>query len=116
MAEIVERRALKDVVAEASLALARLDADRLEELAASCQLLNRELQTASGAERERLRREAQAAAGEMAIYGRVLEATRANLNVIERLRELGAGSLEYGPRSAAVGCGWTAVEGVHGDD
>ena len=34
---------LKALVVEASLALARLDADRLEELALSCQALNRDL-------------------------------------------------------------------------
>ena len=34
---------LKQLVAEASQALACLDADRLEELARSCQALNREL-------------------------------------------------------------------------
>jgi hypothetical protein len=34
---------LKDLVIEASRALARLDADRLEELALSCQALNRDL-------------------------------------------------------------------------
>ena len=34
---------LKELVVEASRALARLDADRLEELALSCQALNRDL-------------------------------------------------------------------------
>ena len=46
MREIAERREdreLKGLVVEASRALARLDADRLEELALSCQALNREL-------------------------------------------------------------------------
>jgi hypothetical protein len=36
-------RELKELVVEASRALARLDADRLEELALSCQALNRDL-------------------------------------------------------------------------
>ena len=36
---------LKELVAEASRALAQLDAGRLEELALSCQALNRDLQS-----------------------------------------------------------------------
>jgi hypothetical protein len=43
MGEICGRPKLKELVVEASRALARLDADRLEELALSCQALNREL-------------------------------------------------------------------------
>jgi hypothetical protein len=38
---------LKELVVEASRALARLDAGRLEELALSCQALNRELTPAN---------------------------------------------------------------------
>ena len=81
---------------EASLALARLDADRLEELALSCQALNRDLSAWSGQERAEMARQAREAAGEMAIFARVLEATRANLDVMSRLRELRDGQLEYG--------------------
>jgi len=36
---------------------------------------------------------------DMAVFGRVLEATRANLDVMNRLRELQLGRLEYGQRS-----------------
>jgi hypothetical protein len=43
MGEICGRPKLKELVVEASRALARLDAERLEELALSCQALNREL-------------------------------------------------------------------------
>ena len=71
---------LKELVVEASRALARLDADRLEELALSCQALNRDL---APAERRRSGRcwlaRLSEAAGDMAVFARVLEATRANL-------------------------------------
>jgi hypothetical protein len=88
---------LKALVEEASQALARLDAGRLEELALSCQALNRDLAPAN---REALACQAREAAGEMATFARVLEATRANLNVMNRLRELRAVRLEYGERQA----------------
>jgi hypothetical protein len=92
------RPELKMLVAEASQALARLDAGRLEELALSCQVLNRELKPMSVHEQARLAREAREAAGEMAVYARVLEATRANIRVMQRLRELRMGRIEYGQR------------------
>ena len=90
---------LKQLVSEASRALASLDADRLEELALSCQALNRDLATQSvmtAAERAALARQAREAAGDMAVLGRVLEATRANLKVMRRLRELREGRFGYG--------------------
>jgi hypothetical protein len=49
----------------------------------------------------------------MAVFARVLEATRANLNVMNRLRELRAGRLEYGERQMR---GWTRTESGHGDN
>lgn len=87
---------LKELVQEASRALASLDVDRLEELALSCQALNRAAAPVDGALREALEGEAREAAGDMAIFARVLEATRANVQVMARLRELGRGRLEYG--------------------
>ena len=89
------RPMLKELVVEASRALALLDADRLEELALSCQALNRDLTQADAEARAALAREAQAATGDLAVFGRVLEVTRANLNVMNRLRELRGGPLEY---------------------
>jgi len=86
---------LKELVVEASRALARLDAGRLEELALSCQALNRELTPANLEQREALVRQSREAAGDMATFARVLEATRANLNVMNRLRDLRLGRLEY---------------------
>jgi hypothetical protein len=93
---------LKELVVEASRALARLDADRLEELALSCQALNRELAPLLPERRLELARQSREADGEMATFARVLDATRANLNVMNRLRELRSGRLEYGNRDAPV--------------
>jgi hypothetical protein len=112
---------LKELVMEASRALACLDADRLEELALSCKALNSDLAEADlAADTERRRslvRQAREAAGDMAILGRVLEATRANLNVIKRLRQLrGPGRepcLEYGEAQTPA---WRQTENSHGDN
>ena len=108
-----EHRELTGLVVEASRALARLDADRREELALSCQALNRELTPANGGERAALVLEAREAVGEMAVFARVLEATRANLNVMNRLRELCAGRLEYREPPAP---GWARSENGHGNN
>ena len=116
MQELGERRGhpkLKQWVVEASRTLARLDADRLEELALSCQALNRDLALASPDRRRTLAFEAREAAGDMAVFARVLEATRANLNVMNRLRELRGGRLEYGELQAR---GWSGTESRHGDN
>lgn len=112
-AERREHRELKELVVEASRALARLDADRLEELALSCQALNRDLAPANSEEQAGLARKAQEAVGEMAVFARVLEATRANLHVMNRLRELHAGRLEY---NEPQGRGWARMESSHGDN
>lgn len=104
---------LKQVVMEASQALARLDAGRLEELALSCQALSRDLAVTDTEGRDRLADQARDAAGEMAVFARVLEVTRGNLNVMTRLRELRAGRLEY---SEAQARGWKLEEGSHGDN
>jgi len=98
MPETEERRVhpeLKALVVEASRALVRLDADRLEELALSCQALNRDLTPLNADGRAVLAGQAREAAADMAVFARVLEATRANLNVMNRLRELRGGRLEY---------------------
>lgn len=90
------RPELRALVAEASRALAMLDAARLEELALSCAALNRAIDLHG----EKLVREAREAVGEMAVLARVLEATRGNIRVMNRLRELRAGRREYGERLA----------------
>ncbi len=108
-AKRVARPQLKALVAEASQALARLDAARLEELALSCAALNREMPPVTARESEMLVREAREAVGEMAVFARVLEATRANLQVMKRLRELRMGRLEYTERPAAADA-WTPAK------
>jgi hypothetical protein len=108
-----EHPELKQLVVEASRALACLDAARLEELALSCQALNRDLAGSGPEDRKQLARQAREAAGDMAVFARVLDVTRGNLNVINRLRELRAGRLEYGERQVR---GWAPLEGRHGDN
>ena len=115
---------LKDLVVEASRSLALLDADRLEELALCCQALNRapacgDLEQRDGDGRAALAEEAREAAGDLAVFARVLEATRANLEVMNRLREMHtgrleyrAGRLEYRPQTP----GWRPAESGHGDN
>jgi len=105
-----EHPKLKDLVVEASRALARLDADRLEELALSCHTLNRDLVPSDVTGRRALVLQAREAAGDMAIFARVVEATRANLKVMRRLRDLRLGAPERGARRQ----GWTERE--YGDD
>lgn len=100
---------LKQIVMEASRALALLDADRLEELARACRALNH-----GTLERTELIRQAREAAGEMALLARVLDATRANLDVIQRLRELRQGRSGYadaGPKPSR----WALMETGHGE-
>ena len=104
---------LKELVCEASHALACLDTKRLEELAHSCQALNRELAPMNSSGRADLARQAREAAEEMAVFSRVIDATRANLNVMNRLRELRAGRLEYGETQTQP---WAGTESGNGID
>lgn len=128
---------LKELVVEASRALALLDAPRLEELAVSCDALNRSLDSMSAEEKRELARQAREAQADMSVLKRVLEATRANRNVMRRLREMRERRLEYDERlirtnksidaevAAEVAAGANAeavvevdaeAEGAHGDD
>ncbi len=104
---------LKELVAEASCALARLDTARLEELALSCEALNHDLEAMNLDDKNHLARQAREAAAGMAVFGRVLEATRSNLRVMNRLRELRAGGLEYSEQQAR---GSGSAEDGHGND
>ena len=104
---------LRQLVAEASRALACLDATRLEELALCCELLVRDPGPADAERRAALALQSREAAGDMAVFARVLEATRANLDLLERLRELRAGMFEYGDRRTQ-GC--RRMESGHGDN
>lgn len=113
MEERGEQPALRKLVAEASRALALLDADRLEDLALSCQALNRNLEAMHAGQRRALVCQAREAAGEMAVLERVLSATRANLSVVRRLRDLREGRLEYGQ---AAGWERNGTGSRHGDN
>jgi len=87
---------LRELVVEASRALASLDAARLEELALSCQALNRDFETADSTRRAEMVHQSAEARRDMAVFARVLEATKANLAVINRIRALRAGrALSY---------------------
>lgn len=101
---------LKELVAEASQALARLDVARLEELAVSCQALTQMLSTKETHMRGLLTSQARDMQSDIAVLARVIEATRANLNVMNRLRELRAGSVEYS--EGQVRCGRGSVSSL----
>ena len=101
---------LKDALVEASHALAQLDADRLEEMASYCTTLVGD-QTAAHCTPASLDLACREAWKEMAIFMRVLEATRANLNVMRRLREIHTARLEYSMGAVGVLSGG----GDHGD-
>jgi len=107
---------LRGIVVEASQALALLDAQRLEELAFSCEALNRTL-TATGLDletRRSLARQSREAVADMVVLGRVLEATRANVSVMNRLREMRGERLEY--KVQAVASDWNdAAHAESGD-
>jgi len=111
-AENREVPGLKEVVREASRALARLDADRLEEMALSCQALNRDLDRISPQNRAILATQAKEAMGDMKVFARILEITRDNLVVMNRIRDMRANRLEYGEKSVR---GWVHTENGHGD-
>ena len=107
---------LKELVAEACRALAHLDADRLEELAWSCETLNRDLPWLSANGERELTREVREAATGMAVLARVLEATRANLSIMNRLRELRLRRAGYGEPASGKDWESTQPEGGHGDN
>ena len=102
---------LKRLVREASDSLARLDATRLEELAACCEALNRAPGPEDPAGRGLLEVEMRGALGEMLVLARVLEATRSNLKVMRRLRDLRQERMGY----AGARPGWAAGGGEYGE-
>ena len=104
---------LRALVSEATQALARLDPDRLDELALSCRALNRDGALRNTKECVALAREAREAASDMAVFARVLEVTRANLQVMERLRNLHQGRQGY---EVGPGTQRTRTKGQHGDN
>ncbi len=109
---------IREVVVEASRALAQLDANRLEELALACEALIRRRGPVDVARDSRtydgtLVRQAREAAGDMKVFGGVLEATRANLTVIRRLRRSKDGPMEYSESQAR---GYAPTEPGYGDN
>jgi hypothetical protein len=101
---------LKQMVAEASRALALLDAERLEELARACCALNR-----PRLDHLEVSRQAREAASGLAVFARVLDATRANLTVMNRLRALHHYGMFYDP-SAVQSWPWADTETSDGND
>ncbi|MDR3723818.1 MAG: hypothetical protein P4K83_04940 [Terracidiphilus sp.] len=77
--------AWKQVAVEASHALSLLDAERLEDLAHSCRAFNRDLPDLLEKDPAAALLEARRATGAVATLAQVLEATRANLQVLYRL-------------------------------
>jgi alpha-D-ribose 1-methylphosphonate 5-triphosphate synthase subunit PhnI len=104
---------LKEIVVEASRALAQLDADRLEELALSCQALNKDVSAGTLQDRSLLAKQVREASGDMAVFSRILDATRANLDVLNRARERRTERLEYGQPLVR---NWVRAENGHGDN
>jgi hypothetical protein len=106
---------MKELVREASAALARLDAERLEELARCCQALNRDLRKRPEAvDRAALVAQAREAAGEFVVFTKVLEATRVNLEVMRRLKAFQQEQLEYGAEARAQQ--WARPEASDGNN
>jgi hypothetical protein len=86
---------LKELIEEATQALSQLDAERLDELALSCQALNRGCSLDQPTECAMNAGEARQAIPAMHVFSRVLEATRTNLEFMNRLNKPGCGRLEY---------------------
>jgi hypothetical protein len=102
---------LRNIFAEATLALAHLDSDRLEQMRLSCAALVRDDATGGGV-RTSVYSGCTDAWMEIAVLMRVLDATKANLDVMRRLREMCSAQLEYCPNS---GRGGHSLDGDHGD-
>jgi hypothetical protein len=98
---------------EASGALARLDADGLETLAASCQALSCEFASTGSGNLEALAHEARDAAREILSFARVLDEMRTSLRVMSSVMNLQRGLPGYGPQA---GYGRRRMERTHGDD
>src|SRR5580658_2692044 len=94
----VELPELKELVRDATRALAQLDVNRLHELALSCEALTKMPLVVTTKNSEERTRQALAVKSDMDVFARVLEATRANVRVMERLRELRTGKRTYSGR------------------
>ncbi|HWA94481.1 MAG TPA: hypothetical protein VG844_07750 [Terracidiphilus sp.] len=96
---------LQALLFEASRALSRFDANRLEELALSCQALNRNLPEIHTSIRALPPAGARTARNHLATLARVIEVTRGNLAVIRQISTFEAGILEYARPSDVWGKG-----------
>lgn len=100
---------LRWMIHEATRSLACLDAERLEELANCCQLLTRQ----SEPDRNALPwKDAELAKADLAVLGRLLEATQQNLRV---LRHCSVDSRTSGDYGRTIVPAWTQVEESSGD-
>lgn len=108
---ISRQRQWKDTLADAAYALARLDAEELEDMALSCAALIRD-----GEERHiESRRQGETireAERQFALFARLLDATKVNLKVIRRVRTVHAAQPDDGP--ARRYCAYS-TDGLHGD-
>jgi hypothetical protein len=99
MSEPFQHLAARSFAAQASLALERLDADRLEEMARSCEEMNRTL-SLEALERPATLKPKFGNPGnpglEMEVFARVIEATHSNLKVVRRVSRVSLQS-GYGP-------------------
>jgi len=100
---------------EASHALARLDADRLEEMVASCESWSRDVKSAGLKRRAAFAVEWEEVADEMAVFAHVLEATRANLSVMDRLIEMHSRRAES-VEGYGLGKRWRKAQVQRGND
>jgi hypothetical protein len=98
-------RELKALLAEASLALARLDAARLEQIARCCTELIREAEGQQGLTLNVLEFR-----NELRVLGRVVDSTRANLAFLRVLGDREDANLNYGHPALR-----SALEVPHGD-
>jgi hypothetical protein len=86
---------LRRILAEASQSLTKLDARRLEEIALSCQAQVRNAFDSDEWNGMTTKGFAEVGRGLLA-FGRMLEATRANLAILRRLRDRDTAELDYG--------------------
>jgi hypothetical protein len=90
---------VKQTLQEACRSLALLDADRLEELALSCQALNWRPIREDFAAHARVGSEARR---DLAVLGCVLEATWANIGVMRQSHKSWESRLEYSPEDGSA--------------
>ena len=88
-----QRQGWQELLQEATDALVRMDADRLEELVRCCEDLNRQQRTpqrlaTTGRGSHRTAEQMRQERASLAVMGRLLEETRANLRVLTHLHVL----------------------------